>query len=53
MPRREKKDVEMDDYRHDEKRPNNPGAGPASPRDAGVGCGGRPLKCCVAKAAGL
>ncbi len=27
MPRRKKKDVEIDDYRHDEKRPNNPEAG--------------------------
>jgi adenine-specific DNA-methyltransferase len=27
MPRRKKKDVEIDDFRHDEKRPNNPEAG--------------------------
>ncbi len=27
MPRRKKKNVEIDDYRHDEKRPNNPEAG--------------------------
>ena len=30
MPRRKKKEVEIDDYRHDEKRPNNPEAGLAA-----------------------